>query len=120
MLAAPDNPKNLTYIDAKNIRFASINSFAFRNEIKKDLIVFPNATQKSVLYLYKKRDIPDANALHQAIFRILTDPQYGFVDPSDPNAYLSISKLNNMGFRGRTLQNQIKLFIKQKFILTED
>ena len=87
------------------------------------MIVFPNATQKSVLYLYKKRDIPDANALHQAIFRILTDPQYGFVDPSNPNSYLSPINLETMGFgrkRNTSHTQQIMNFIRLKFILADD
>ena len=120
VLVSPNDPKKLTYTDAKNISFAKINSRNFRNEIKKDILAFANATQGSILYLFKDRDIPDINALHQTIFRILTDARYGFIDPNDPNAYLSVPRLNSMGFRGRTLQDQISLFVTQKFILIEN
>lgn len=88
--------------------------------VRFGIIAFSNATQGSILYLFKNRDIPDVNALHQTIFRILTDARYGFIDPSDPNAYLSVPRLNSMGFRGRTLQDQISLFVAQKFILIEN
>ena len=109
------------FVDAKNIRLGSINSSNFRNEIKKDLELYQDDTQKRILYLYKKRDIPNADALQEAIFNILTDAQYGFVDLNNPDngEYLTPLSLRNMGFRGRFIE-QIRSFIKQKFILIED
>lgn len=119
VLASPNDPRTLIYIDAKNISFAKINSRNFRNEIKKDILAFANATQGSILYLFKNRDIPDANALHQTIFRVLTDARYGFLTPD----YLSRLNLENMGFglrRNTSHNQQIMNFVTRKFILLEN
>ena len=89
------------------------------------MILFQNQTQQQILYLYKNRDIPNAGALHDAIFSILTDATYGFVDPNNSisGAYLNhnlLDLIGNMGNRNMSLNDRIDLFVKRKFLLVNE